>query len=112
MKPFFSLFLSLFTILILSSNLVSAQEVDLDAGEQLFSQNCTACHDGGNNSVNPLKNLKLDALNKYGKDSIDAIVNQVKNGAGPMPAFADRLSEDDISNIANYVLNQAKNNSW
>nr|ARW69235.1 cytochrome c553 [Polysiphonia sp.] len=112
MRLFFSFFLSLFTVFSLSNFLVFSEEIDLDAGEQIFSQNCTACHAGGKNSVNPAKTLQLEDLSKYSKDTIEAIVNQINNGAGPMPAFAGRLSDDEISNVANYVLNQAKNNSW
>nr|YP_010619001.1 cytochrome c553 [Pterosiphonia complanata]WAX03014.1 cytochrome c553 [Pterosiphonia complanata] len=112
MRFLFSLFLSFFTVYTLAFRLSFAQEIDLDAGEQVFSQNCTACHAGGNNSVNPPKHLKLEALSEYTKDSIEAIKYQVENGAGAMPAFADRLSDEEISNVANFVLNQAKNNSW
>ena len=41
-------------------------------------------------------------------NSIDAITTQVTNGKGPMPAFGGRLSDDDIQNVANYVLSQSK----
>nr|YP_009395076.1 cytochrome c553 [Bryothamnion seaforthii]ARW63844.1 cytochrome c553 [Bryothamnion seaforthii] len=114
MKFFLSL-LSIFSI-ILSFNfdLVYGQEIDLDDGAQVFSQRCTACHSGGNNAINPDKTLKIDALEKYEKDNVDAIILQVTNGKaeGGMPAFGDILSKDQIQNVANYVLNQAKNQSW
>nr|YP_009399424.1 cytochrome c553 [Dictyomenia sonderi]ARW69030.1 cytochrome c553 [Dictyomenia sonderi] len=112
MRFLFSLFLSLVTVYTLTIRVSFGQGIDLDAGEQVFSQNCTACHAGGENSVNPVKTLKLEALNKYTKDSIEAIKSQIQNGAGPMPAFADRLSDEEISNVAHFVLNQAKNNVW
>nr|WGH12839.1 cytochrome c553 [Echinothamnion sp.] len=112
MKFLFSLFLSFFTVYTLSSNSSFAQEIDLDAGEQVFSQNCTACHAGGNNSVNPSKSLKFEDLTEYGKNTIETIKYQIENGYGPMPKFADRLSDEEISNVANFVLNQAKNNTW
>nr|YP_010618612.1 cytochrome c553 [Rhodomelopsis africana]WAX02625.1 cytochrome c553 [Rhodomelopsis africana] len=112
MRFLFSLFLSFFTVYTLTIRSSFAQEIDLDAGEQVFSQNCVACHAGGNNSVSPLKTLKLDALSTYSKDSIEAIKYQVENGAGAMPAFADRLSDEEIYNVANFVLNQSKNNNW
>nr|YP_010850940.1 cytochrome c553 [Aphanocladia stichidiosa]WGH14025.1 cytochrome c553 [Aphanocladia stichidiosa] len=112
MRFLFSLFLSFFTVYTLSSHSSFAQEIDLDAGEQVFSQNCAACHAGGNNSVNPAKSLKLDDLNKYDKGSIEKIKYQVENGFGPMPAFADRLSDEEIFCVAHFVLSQAKNNTW
>nr|YP_009654288.1 cytochrome c553 [Pleurostichidium falkenbergii]QCH39575.1 cytochrome c553 [Pleurostichidium falkenbergii] len=112
MKFLLSIFLNFFALSSLVSCLVFAQEIDLDAGEQVFSNNCTACHAGGNNSVNPAKTLNLDDLKQYSKDSVDAITYQINNGAGAMPPFAGTLSEEQISSVANFVLSQATNNSW
>ena len=102
-------------IFLFTIRIVSAQdnEIDLDAGEQIFTQNCAACHANGENLVKAEKTLKIEALEKYKMNTIDAITYQVKNGnVGGMPKFEDRLSEEDIINVANYVLNQAKTNSW
>nr|YP_010851138.1 cytochrome c553 [Aphanocladia delicatula]WGH14222.1 cytochrome c553 [Aphanocladia delicatula] len=112
MRFLFSLFLSFFTIYTLSIHSSLAQEIDLDEGEQVFSQNCAVCHAGGNNSVNPNKTLQFNDLNKYSKDSIETIKYQVENGAGQMPPFNDRLSDEEISNVAHFVLSQAKNKLW
>nr|YP_009397963.1 cytochrome c553 [Gredgaria maugeana]ARW67149.1 cytochrome c553 [Gredgaria maugeana] len=112
MRFLFSLFLSFFTIYTLSSSSSFAQEIDLDEGEQVFSQNCAACHAGGNNSVNPKKSLKLNDLNTYSKNSFEKIKYQVENGAGQMPPFSGHLSDEEISNVAHFVLSQAKNELW
>nr|YP_009393011.1 cytochrome c553 [Bostrychia moritziana]ARW61573.1 cytochrome c553 [Bostrychia moritziana] len=114
MKFLKNLFFIFFVIMFTSLNLVWAQDtqIDLDAGEQVFSQNCAACHAGGNNVINPEKTLSIDALKLYSMDSIKAITYQVTNGnVGGMPAFGGRLSEEDIQNVANFVLNQA-NVGW
>nr|YP_010619193.1 cytochrome c553 [Amplisiphonia pacifica]WAX03206.1 cytochrome c553 [Amplisiphonia pacifica] len=112
MKFLFSLFLSFFTVYTLTIRSSFAQEIDLDAGAQVFTDHCAACHVGGNNVVNPLKTLQLEVLHEFQKDSIEAIKLQVQNGAGGMPAFGDKLSDEEISNVANFVLNTSKNNSW
>lgn len=114
MKFFFSLFLSFFIALSVFTNSVTSEElsVDLDAGEQLFSQKCVSCHAGGNNLVNPAKTLSLDDLKANGRDSLAAVVKQVTNGGNGMPVFSESLSEEEISNVANYVFNQAVNKSW
>lgn len=91
---------------------VFAQEADLDAGESIFTANCAACHAGGNNVINPEKTLKLDVLEANSKGTVDAIQNQVTNGNNAMPAFGGRLSEEEIFNVANFVLNQAKTDNW
>jgi len=100
-------------LLMIKGVLAQDTEIDLDAGEQIFSQNCAACHSNGQNVVNPAKTLEIEDLEKYSMNTIDAITYQVKNGnVGGMPKFGERLSEEDIINVANYVLNQAKTNSW
>jgi cytochrome c6 len=61
---------------------------------------------GGLNAVVKAKTLKQDALEAYGKNSVEAIVAQITNGAGAMPRFAS-LSQTDKEDIAAYVLAQA-----
>ena len=80
---------------------------DASAGAAVFSANCAACHMGGMNAVQAEKTLQKDALEKYGKNTPDAVTTQVTNGNGAMPAFGGRLSESDIENVAAYVLSQA-----
>nr|WDB00091.1 cytochrome c553 [Cyanidium sp. THAL103] len=80
---------------------------DLEKGEQIFSANCSACHTGGNNIIMPEKTLKIEALEANNMKNINAITNQVKNGKNAMPSFS-RLSDNDIQDVANYVLSQAE----
>ena len=81
---------------------------DLDPGEQVFSANCSACHAGGNNAIMPDKTLKKDVLEENSMNSVDAITNQVRNGKNAMPAFGGKLTDEDINNVANYVLSQSE----
>jgi cytochrome c6 len=37
-----------------------------------------------------------------------AVATQVTNGKGAMPAFGGRLSEEDIANVATYVITSAE----
>lgn len=80
---------------------------DLARGAKIFSANCAACHQGGNNVVSANKNLKAAALKQYGMDSTDAIVTQVTNGKGAMPSFKGRLKDEEIKAVAAYVLDQS-----
>lgn len=77
-------------------------------GEQLFNSNCSACHIGGNNVIISHKTLRKEALEKYAMNSPEAIRKQVINGKNAMPAFGERLSEEEIAAIATYVLGQAE----
>jgi cytochrome c6 len=80
----------------------------LAKGTKVFSANCAACHMNGGNVVAANKNLKQDTLKQYGMDSLEAIVTQVTNGKGVMPAFKTKLKPDDIQAVAAYVLTQAE----
>jgi cytochrome c6 len=78
-------------------------------GEALFKANCNVCHLGGNNIIIPEKNLKQEALDANGMNTINAITYQIINGKNGMPAFGGRLKEDEIKEIAIYILNEAFN---
>ena len=105
MNKLLSLLIVVFGIFVGS---IKSNAADLAAGEQVFSANCAACHAGGNNAIMPEKTLKKDALESNSMYSISAITTQVKNGKNAMPAFGGRLADEDIDNVANYVLSQSE----
>ena len=79
---------------------------DAEAGEQLFNVLCLSCHNRGRNIIIPEKTLEKEALDQYlaGGRSEKSVVTQVTNGKNAMPAFGGRLSDDDIANVAAYVI--------
>merc|ERR1711908_246508 len=79
---------------------------DFDSGKQTFSANCAACHAGGQNSVIPHHTLEKGAIEKFlsGGFNEAAVVYQVTNGKGAMPAFGGRLEDDEIEDVATYVI--------
>ena len=54
----------------------------------------------------PEKTLEKDALESYlaGGRNAKAVAAQVTNGKNAMPAFGGRLGDDDIANVAEYVM--------
>ncbi len=77
-------------------------------GAVIFENNCAGCHINGSNIMRRGKNLKLKALQKNGVDSVDAIAQLVTHGKGLMSAYGDRLSAEEIAEVAKYVTEQAK----
>nr|YP_009326599.1 cytochrome c553 [Membranoptera platyphylla]AMJ16856.1 cytochrome c553 [Membranoptera platyphylla] len=110
MKFLYKLFLLFQFIFLLSIKLVLANDsgIDLDAGQEIFSQNCSACHAGGKNVLVQERTLEKETLEKFQMYDVKAIISQVTNGKNSMPAFGDRLSEEDIQNVANYVFKQSE----
>lgn len=82
---------------------------DAGAGEKIFNANCAACHAGGQNVIMPEKTLEKEALDQYlaGGRSEASVMTQVTNGKNAMPAFGGRLSDEDIANVASYVISQS-----
>lgn len=81
---------------------------DVANGAKVFSANCASCHMGGKNVVNAAKTLKKADLEKYAMDDIDKIKYQVINGKAAMPSFKGRLTDQEIDDVASYVLAQAE----
>jgi mono/diheme cytochrome c family protein len=73
------------------------------AGKQVFTSNCGGCHTladaGTNGKVGPV----LDEL----KPDKARVQRQVTNGGGKMPAFKDKLSAEQIDQVATYVSSVA-----
>lgn len=107
MKKLLSIVLLMFAVLSLSLSR-PALAADTANGAKIFSANCAACHAGGRNVIMADKTLKKEALQKYNMNSLEAIVYQVTNGKNAMPAFKGRLNNQQIEDVANYVLEQSE----
>jgi mono/diheme cytochrome c family protein len=78
-----------------------ATEGDAQAGEAVFNEaGCGGCHvleaAGSSGQVGP----SLDES----QPDFDLVVERVTNGQGAMPSFKDQLSEEEIRNVAAYVV--------
>lgn len=107
MKKLVTVLLLTIAVLTFAFNL-PALAGDAVTGSKIFSANCAPCHLGGRNVIMTNKNLKKEGLEKYAMNSLDAITNQVKKGKNAMPAFGGRLSDQQIEDVATYVLQQAQ----
>ena len=79
----------------------AAGKGDAAAGEEVYaSAGCGSCHvlqaAGSTGTIGP----NLDES----KPSLDLAVERVTNGASPMPAFKDQLTEQQIQDVAAYVV--------
>jgi cytochrome c551 len=72
------------------------------SGAQLFSANCSSCHgpDGAGGEVGP--NLQKSSV----AENLAQVEQQVRDGGGGMPPFADVLSDEEIDTVAHYVVEQ------
>ncbi len=89
------------------TNLPADQSPTVDS-TRLFELHCAGCHIHGGNIVRRGKNLKLKTLQKNQMDSIEAIAQIITLGRGNMSAYQDRLTPEQIQELASYVLEQAQ----
>ena len=69
--------------------------------------NGAACHMGGKNVVNATKTLQKGDLEKYDMYDLEHIKSQINKGKAAIPAFANKLTAQEIEYVAAYVLSQA-----
>ena len=89
-------------------NPVPAQVTSVDAGYNLYQANCAACHGVDGNGGGPLAGttqVQPPSLKAHlGQHSDGDLFYWITNGLpGGMPAWADKLSEQDRWNLVNYL---------
>jgi mono/diheme cytochrome c family protein len=78
-----------------------AAEGDPAAGKTVFaSAGCVGCHTLADANASGTIGPNLDDA----KPDHDLVVERVTNGMGAMPSFKGQLSEQDIQNVAAYVV--------
>lgn len=76
---------------------------DATAGKAVFTANCSGCHTLSDAGASGAAGPNLDDL----KPDEATVNNQVTNGGASMPAFADKLTEQQIADVAAYVSSAA-----
>lgn len=75
---------------------------DPAAGASVFAENCSVCHgeDGHGGAGGPdLTTMPL-------AQTEEGAVQQVTNGGGGMPPFGEQLSDEEIKNVAAFVVHE------
>lgn len=64
----------------------------------LFADNCAGCHgEDGSGGFGP--DLREE-------DNVEGVAERIRQGGDKMPAFGDKLSDDEIQALAEYVTSQ------
>ena len=75
---------------------------DIGAGEAIYEENCVACHAAdGSGTVSGTPDISDAAA--MSTQSPQDLFNVLSQGRGEMPAFADRLSEEESWQVVDYV---------
>jgi cytochrome c6 len=111
LKKLLSIILLGLTIFVFALQTPAMAAGNVENGAKIFSANCASCHIGGKNVIMAEKTLAKDALSQYleGYDANPekAITTQITKGKGAMPAFAGRLTDAQIADVAAYVVEKS-----
>jgi mono/diheme cytochrome c family protein len=96
-------------------NPVSSSPESVAAGKQVYTRSCAPCHGtsgegGAGNDLIPAAPDLTDAAWDHGSTDGE-VFSSIKNGIAPefnMTPFKDRLKDDDIWNVVNYLRSIAK----
>jgi len=87
---------------------VARAERDAAAGRRIFERRCVSCHNANGDGKTkvaarfPYANLRDGRWKSDG--SLGAIERQVRLGDDPMPSFEGKLTDEEIRQVATYVL--------
>jgi len=86
-------------------------EENSSPGEAMFKRKCVLCH-GADGSGNTPLGKQLQAANLGSKEvqklTVTEMRKQVHDGRANMPAFGDQLSDQEITQVIQYVRQFAK----
>jgi cytochrome c oxidase cbb3-type subunit 3 len=83
---------------------LSGQATATEEGRTIFAENCSACHGDNGTGLTDLGAPNLaDAIWLYGGDRDTVIATITNSRAGVMPAWAHRLSEAQVKQVALYI---------
>lgn len=77
-------------------------------GAKIFELQCVGCHVGGGNIIRRGKTLKQKALQHNHLDTLETMESFVAKGKNVMPAYQDRLTEEELQAVSQYVLEEAE----
>jgi mono/diheme cytochrome c family protein/uncharacterized membrane protein len=91
-------------IAVLPSGASAAQPAgDADAGRGVFAANCAMCHGADATGMMGMHPAPRGAVERLTFEGVDVTIRNGRQTMPPMPAFGDRLSDEDVADIIAYL---------
>ena len=81
----------------------AAPEPDPAGGERIFQANCAMCHGRDATGMMGMHPALTGAVNRLTQEGVEVTIRNGRDTRPPMPAFADRLSDDEITSVIAYL---------
>lgn len=89
---------------VLSSDASAAQPSgDTDAGRDLFAANCAMCHGADATGMMGMHPALRGAVERLTVEGVEVTIRNGRQTMPPMPAFGDRLSDEDVADVIAYL---------
>lgn len=86
-------------MLFIATLLFSSFQADSLSGQEIYKKKCQRCHcETGSKEKFGAKNLQISHM-KW-----EDMIALISAGKKPMPSFKNKLSSDEITQVANYVV--------
>lgn len=76
---------------------------DEEAGAVVYSGHCAMCHGGDATGMMGMHPALRGAVDRLSLEGVEVAIRNGRSTTPPMPAFGDRLSDDEIDNVIAYV---------
>lgn len=83
--------------------LAGAPAGDASQGEALFEANCAMCHGNDATGMMGMHPALRGAVERLTVEGVEVTIRNGRDTRPPMPAFGDRLGDDDIAHLVAYL---------
>lgn len=73
------------------------------AGERVFQNSCAMCHGADASGMMGMHPSLRGAVRRLSREGVEVTIRRGRRTEPPMPAFEDRLSDDEIGDVIAYV---------
>lgn len=81
----------------------AADPGELDAGRQVFEANCAMCHGDDAEGMMGMHPSLRGVVDRLSLEGVEVAIRNGRDTDPPMPAFAGRLSGDQIDDVISYL---------
>jgi mono/diheme cytochrome c family protein len=85
------------------ANAASGQEGDPDEGSRVYRQSCAMCHGGDATGMMGMHPALTGAVDRLTVEGVEVTVRNGRATTPPMPAFVDRLNDEEIADVVAFV---------
>lgn len=89
--------------LLMAAPWAAAGREQVDDGRQVFEANCAMCHGDDASGMMGMHPSLRGAIERLSREGVEVAIRNGRDTDPPMPAFGDRLTDDQIGDVVVYI---------